>query len=282
MQRSCLLLLATIAVFGALSGCENKNVASKANPKEAKPKNQVEPEHQPASLNGAGGDRSLLAGLKVQNLKGRAFVIEDFGAPSKGDALAVINSLEKRAAAGDAKAALDIYLKTNECLQVKKSSSVGKVATASQETLDGCQSLTEDKYAGASHWLDVAASEGNLAAQLLYSSDPEAILGDASEVLRDPQKAQEYKSKAMAYLHDAASLGSVDAMLRLGNAYWAGVLVDRDYRSSYAYYEAVKNVDPELIPKNRMDYLAQELRADQMVSATNQGMVIYEKCCQVQ
>lgn len=218
-------------------------------------------------------------GVRVKLLGGRAFMVEDFGSPPPGSARDVVRELEGQAIGGDAHASYLIYLKINECMEVLSRKGTGQIAKARPEVVEGCDGLSSNEYARSSEWLKRAAAQGSLGAQLLYATNPEAILGDASEILRDPEAAIRYKEQAVHYLESAAAQGSVDALLRLGNAYRAGVLVNEDLSTSYAYYEAVRQISSDLIPAQRVKELSQQLNAAQLTEAITRGRKIYEDCC---
>jgi len=92
-----------------------------------------------------------------------------------------------------------------------------------------CQGVPVEQWlAYSARWLEASAERGFVPAQLLYGSDPEAVVGSASEMLRDPEQIASYRRKAMTYLHRAASTGSADALQRLARAYSFGVLTQRD------------------------------------------------------
>ena len=225
------------------------------------------------------------AGLKLDQVAflGRgAFLVEDFGAPPVGSPQEVVDALTPRAKAGDPEAAYALYLKINECKEIIDSRAMGAssqpIPDAARQ-LEECIALDPESYATASQWLELAADRGNLSAMLLYSSAPEAMLTDAAEMLKDPQAVVEYKQKAVRHLENAALLGSVDALLRLGNAYRAGIITNQDYQRSYAYYEAVKMIDPSLVPQQTVDDIGRSLNSRELIASRDQGRAIYERCC---
>ena len=221
----------------------------------------------------------------------KAFLLTDPGAILSGDALEVIAQLEPRAMNGDAEAAYAIFLKLSDCKSKLSGEHAGALpqysnAGAAQGLLSEleraeqeCGGLSDAAYHRSGDWLEKAAAGGSLAAQLYYAADPAQIVGSQADMLRQPDRVKDYKSKAMSYLSVASSNGSIDATLGLANAYWAGVLVDADPVRSYAYYYAVSSVDANLVPRRRMNDLAGGLSSQQLSDAISQGRKIYEQCC---
>jgi TPR repeat protein len=150
---------------------------------------------------------------------------------------------------------------------------------AIERAQEECSGLTKEEYRNAGAWLEKAAERGSVPAQLVYVSDPEAVVGDASEMMRDPERVKDYKNKSMRYMQSAANNGSIDAILKLGNAYSAGVLTERDSFKSVAYYSAIGLMDQSLVPQVRFSVLANELTPNQRAAALQQGRKIYEQCC---
>lgn len=222
---------------------------------------------------------SLVRGYAVeaQTYPGGAFVVTDFGSPPPGDAASVIRSLEPQARAGSATASYEIFLKINQCMNLLKESQRGEPAEA--VTGKDCRSLGADDYAQAAEWLGLAAEQGSLGAQLLYASSPETIVGDASEMLRNPAAVAAYKESAASYLRTAAARGSIDALNTLGNAYMNGIMVDQDLTSAYAYFLTINRVDPEQISRRKIDAFENQLSPSQIAEATQKSEKIYNECC---
>ncbi|WP_435014392.1 tetratricopeptide repeat protein [Xanthomonas arboricola] len=216
--------------------------------------------------------------IKVKPLTGKAYVIEDFGSPPAGSAAEAVKSLEASAKNGDSNASYSIYLKVRECLTIINSSKSSNLPSDA-EAFEQCKDLPTDYYATAGDWLQLAAEQGSVPAQLLYASDPAAVVGDPSNMLRDPVAVQRYKDKALTYLNQAVDSGSVDAVLRLANTYKNGILVKQDAGTSYAYYEAARMASPATVPTRTMEDLAQGLSSREMANSAQKGREIYERCC---
>lgn len=215
--------------------------------------------------------------LKWRNLTEKAFVVESFPSAPPGNAADVIQRLEPAARGGDASASYLLYLKLRECLEAVSGSNGGLSGTPS--AVDECKGLAAERYAAAGQWLALAADQGSLSARLLYVSDPGAVLGDPSDMLRDPARVQAYKQKAMGFLAEEAANGSVDALGYLADAYRDGVLAPRHPATSYAYFQALRMVSPEAVPPWKLDDVASGMDATQISQATQRGREFYEQCC---
>jgi len=215
-------------------------------------------------------------GVKVRNLAGRAYVIEEFGVAPPGDAAEVVERLKPLAKSGDAATTYALYLKIRQCVDQV---SVRPGAPRNPEVFEQCKRLAADDYVAAGDWLALAADQGSVPAQLLYATDAESVLGSEADMLRDPDRVKAYKVRAVAYLNHAAEGGSVDALLLLASAYRNGVLVDENPGTSYAYFDAARAVSPELIPVRDMEEVAGQLGPKELAASTQKGRGIYEQCC---
>lgn len=217
--------------------------------------------------------------VKVRHLSGRAYLVEDFGAIPDGPINSVIAGLKARALAGDATASYAIFLKINECADINRRTSKGLDPRANPATAEDCLKLPAQDEVSSSEWLTLAAEQGNIGARLLYSMDSESALGGPAEMLRDPDRTKEYKQRAVGYLQEMASQGSTDALLQLGNAYHAGVLVNEDLVASRAYFEAARLTDQSVVPTQQLQNLDKSLSAEQLSTALIKGAQIHGSCC---
>ncbi|MDG2523892.1 hypothetical protein P6166_00760 [Stenotrophomonas sp. HITSZ_GD] len=227
---------------------------------------------QIAAARPAASQGHLPTGMTVRSVGAKAYVVETFSASPPGSALHVVTSLAGKAKAGDAEAAYAIYLKIRDCSE----QALMRPAAAPDSN---CEGLDVDDGAAAYQWLELAAHRGSLQARLLYASDPEIVLGDAADMLRDPERILQYKTQAMRYLNEAAQGGSVDALLALADLYRGGTVVNRDLPMSYAYLQAAARADPALVPQVRMDELALEIGPQERARALQASGRIYEQCC---
>lgn len=228
-------------------------------------------------------DASARNAPKAASLAPRAhYSITRSYTPIPGDAAQVFAALEVQARAGDQEAALNLYVKVNDC-RLRTANAIRRAPQTDPHALipPDCHSLTPDHYREAARWLERAADAGNIYAQFMYVDSVEGVLGPRSEWLRDPQALERYKRKSMDFLHANARRGSLDALDGLARTYAVGVRVPQDFTKSYAYFYATKlaNPDPNLTWR-RMEEVGQRLTPQQLSQATQQGRRIYEQCCQ--
>lgn len=217
--------------------------------------------------------------VRVRQLSGRAFAVEDFGRVPTGSVDKVIAELTPQAAAGDATASYGIFLKLNECANISRRASRGSALHAPEDVVAACGDLSVENEFSSSKWLALAAEQGNIGARLLYAADSESALGGRAELLRDPDRVKDHKQRAAGYLEEMVNQGSVDALLQLGNAYHAGVLIDEDPVTSRAYFEAVRIADPSVVPVQQVSTLDKALSAQQLSLAIRKGNQIHDSCC---
>ncbi|NUO75020.1 MAG: hypothetical protein HOQ32_03310 [Lysobacter sp.] len=201
--------------------------------------------------------------------------------PIPGDAAQVFATLEAQARTGDHEAALNLYIKVNDC-RLATANAITRAPQTDPRALIplDCRSLTPEHYREAARWLERAADGGNVYAQFMYVDSIEGVLGPRSEWLRDPPALERYKRKSMAFLHENAARGSLDALDSLARTYAVGVRAPQDYVKSYAYFYAMKLADPNpAMTWRRMDEVGQRLSPQQLSQATQQGRRIYEQCC---
>lgn len=274
MMRVAIPLIAA-ALVAACAQSEHGNETTRAIRTTVDPAPNSSSHPTPAQLH----DRNARNGIETRRLGGRAYTITSLGAVPEGDADTALRDLRDAAIAGNAKASYGIYLKVRECVAMVKRYEAQGAGAISPSTYQSCKHLEAGNYEGAASWLDLAASQGHLGAQLLYAADPEATLGGPAEMLRDPDALTRYKETATRYLKDAASGGNVEALLGLANAYRVGVLTDKDLVTSYAYYQAVQKIDPGFVPQASMEVLKKDMSQQQIERSRTKGMEIYDECC---
>lgn len=217
--------------------------------------------------------------VRVRQLSGRAYAVEDYGPIPPGTVHEVISRLSPLALAGDATASYGIFQKLNECKDINRRASRGVALHASENVATACIELSAEDELSSSRWLSLAAEQGNIGARLLYAADSQSALGGPAELLRNPDRTKEYKQTAVGYLQEMANQGNADALLQLGNAYHAGVLVDEDRVTSRAYFEAVRLADPSIVPARQVSTLDKSLSAEQLNLALRKGNQLYDSCC---
>jgi len=223
---------------------------------------------------------------------GKAFVISRSatGRPP-GDALAYVKSLEAKSRAGDATATFEAFLAVHECRSAMDPGSMRvlsamRKAGAERAYLDSmdkrlkeCESLLSDQAITDGKWLETAAKQGSVEAMLLYAASPETVLGNQTNYLKNPQAVADWKMNSMGYLQSAAGMGSVDAMLALGKAFSAGVLVEKDPVMGLAYYQAAGRMYPNELSTALIRSSQNDLTAAQQQSARRSAEEIIRNCC---
>lgn len=194
-----------------------------------------------------------------------------------GNATDVVASLRPLAQAGDRDAALNIYLKINDC-RTAISQAVRRAPTTDPSALvpPECGDLTTESYKEAATWLELVADSGNQYAQLLYANSATGVVGPPSEWIKHPERVQAYKRKAMQYLHENAARGSVEAWQSLSSVYASGTLSPQDNLKAYAYYRAAQIADPRFAGPARIEHLKSLLSSTELTQAETASRSVYE------
>ncbi len=216
----------------------------------------------------------------------KGFVVSESYEAPQGAANIVIDSLRMLADQGDPEAAFDIYMKAKECregaageskelqeiyAELGLPSTVGKV--------EGCGEIDGDIRSLERTYLGLAAENGFTYAQLIYSVDAAAILGGEQEMISDPGAVVDYKRRALRYLNQASSSGSVDAVMALGRVYDRGVLAERDPVKAYAHHYAARLAAPALVPANFLQKYESELSFANLEEGRRIGRLVHKECC---
>lgn len=185
-----------------------------------------------------------------------------------------------------------IHLKLHECAnqmsvnvmediaeRFEKAGASGSQFIADQQRIrKECES-SADMLAEQGKWLELAADSGDVVAQMLYASNPDAFFRNASEMLADPHGVARYKEKANRFMSDLVSKGSTQAMMWYAGAYDSGIMVPKDPLRSYAYYRLVEMATPGTIPKKLMDHQAQKVPSPQIAEGEALARKWYSECC---
>ncbi|SDZ20524.1 hypothetical protein SAMN04487939_12265 [Lysobacter sp. yr284] len=227
----------------------------------------------------------------------RAVTSRENQTPPAGRAIDVIRRLTPQAEQGDARAALQIFQKLEQCQDAMKTdvraggladqaSHAGDRSYALKQieaVLKDCQGIEEQDFASMAYWLENAADGGNLLAMLRYSSaGSRIVVGDATEMLRNPERVIEYKKKALGYLHQASAKGVPEAMLSLANTYKHGVMTKEDPVQAYAYALAAQMVHPSGPPGGQAQFLSiysDGLSPENLAKGKVLARDVYDKCC---
>ncbi|KRD39454.1 hypothetical protein ASE35_03610 [Lysobacter sp. Root916] len=210
--------------------------------------------------------------------------------PPPGRAVDVVAALQPRAEAGDNEAAFYLFVKVEGCRYAlyHGASSGARPAPVRGDDVETqliartptqCHGLTPDQYRNNVRWLEQAADSGIAMAQLSYARNAEAVIGNSSQMLSDPEKVIAYRRKAMHYMQRAAAGGSIEGLMSLSDAYHYGVITRRDPIRAYAYYYAKDLAAPSTYGQKRLQAYADLLNSTQLAAATQQGRGIYDVCC---
>jgi len=210
--------------------------------------------------------------------------------PPPGRATDVIAALRPRAEAGDADAAFYMFVKVEGCRYqlYHGPGNESRPPPGADDTLESqliartppdCHGLSLEQYQDNVRWLEQAADSGLVMAQLSYAGNAEAVVGNSSQMLANPEKVAAYRRKAMGYMHQAAAGGSLEALHQLSNAYHYGVLTQHDPVRAYAYYYAKDLAAPSAYSRQYLQTYAGQLDSTQLATATQQGRRIYDACC---
>lgn len=234
---------------------------------------------------------TVIDGAITQNIpKGhRAFSVVTHYPAFTGPAKDYVEGLLPASDAGDASATWRIWSRIHACRPAINEVDPGEVAIYTgmglgeqhlQSILDlqhDCGSLIAEPALWKRAWLARAAEQGSLEARLMYAKSPEEALGADFDALAHPDEVMAYRSRAMAYLENAAGNGSLDALISLSTAYANGVLVPADPATSHAYARVVMRVDPRL--DMGVEASGSELPEAELRRARALESRIYRECC---
>ncbi len=218
---------------------------------------------------------------------GKAFTLHRIGDfRPRGDAGQWIDLHRDASARGDADATYQIYLTLNECISYIESSSPEELAWAKRigandryeenidRKLNECIKVDSSMLSQSQNWLSKAAAQGSIEAQILYSSNPDKILG--TPIDKDSEAFDEWRSNAISYLNEAISKGSVDALMTLSNAYMVGFTVPADPAMYYGLEIALNKINSEYSIKNPLQEATAKLTQSQLRSAKIVGDRTFE------
>lgn len=190
-----------------------------------------------------------------QLIQGRAYYIKSPPMDLEGDALEFVSQRLAAARGGSGLASYEIHLRIDSCKRAMKPGDQGVyLAYARQglgqqymrgveKELQNCAKLLSSGDLLDENWLEQAAQQGEVEAQLLYAQDPAATLGTFGDLLADPERAFEYRSMAVSLLQRALQSGSLDALDALGDIYQRGILAPKDLSAAYAHKLALQQTD---------------------------------------
>lgn len=210
-----------------------------------------------------------------------------------GDALRYARSLLLASESGDAIATYDIFLATLDCanrlrnagvMYQEVSSGDSSLTPAShtaeeKEKLLECEGLlTSDDFAGKS-WLKTAAEQGSVEAMLMYSTNPDHVLGDVRDYSLKPDLVQKWKDDSMVYLTRASSVGSTDALYTLSDVYRNGIIAPHSAVDAYAYRMAADKATGTSTDRRIQTSLTKGMTPIQIREAERRSQQILHSCC---
>lgn len=209
-----------------------------------------------------------------------------------GRALDIEARLRPLAAAGDAEASFQIYLKLVECAQPVLAGvseheraayrQAGVSAMVLEEAISNLQSDCEgaqELVADRGVWLDHAAKAGHRDARLLFAADPDSILGSGQAGPIDANDMAAYAVRSEEYMTTLAAAGDVDAMLTLSLMYKDSQFMAKDAVRSAAYRLAAEANAPLEVPSQPSAFTMRGLDAQQQAQAFEIARDIRSGCC---
>ncbi|WP_229978759.1 hypothetical protein [Stenotrophomonas lactitubi] len=223
---------------------------------------------------------------------GRAFSVRRppiFRPP--GDALAYANGFLEASRRGDANSTYEIFLTISDCQNAMEGAPPTNLKDPEQREfalqeieyfktkLAECESLLGDASFNSLNWLELAAEQGSIEARLMYSINPDHILGDVNSYSMKPEKVIEWKEKSISYLEDSSRKGSINALFQLSNVYETGIVAPSDPIKSLAYQIAYDNTKPGNASNERQLELRRSLTPEQQSRADKISKNIIKSCC---
>lgn len=224
-------------------------------------------------------------------LEGRAYFIKAQPIDLDGDALEFVNQRLVAARGGNGLASYEIHLRADACLRAMKPVNQGVYLAYAQQglgqqymlgvakELESCAQLLSRGDLLGENWLEQAAQQGEVEAQLLYAQDPGATLGTFTELLADPERALEYRRVAVSLLQRALESGSLDALDALGDIYQRGILAPKDLSAAYAHKLALQQMDAVPSRNRELAELRNVLSPIEVSAAEVAANQLRRKCC---
>jgi len=194
--------------------------------------------------------------------------------PPKGQYKLLLPGLVDSASKGDASSAYTLSRLLLDCYLTAQH----KPSGLGSEEADRCDGVRADSPKDGLRWLTRAADQGFAPARILYPDLVSQIM-TPSDMIRDPAMVQDYKDRAISYLTSVANEGSEGAMLSLSNAYYNGILVNKDMVTAYAYRYAADMINPSNSNDDPADIYGGNLSEEEKNRAKQIARDIYNKCC---
>ncbi len=194
--------------------------------------------------------------------------------PPEGQYKLLLPGLVDSAAKGDASSAYTLSRLLLDCYLTGQH----KPSGLGSEEADRCDGVRADNPKDGLRWLTRAADQGFAPAKILYPDLVSQIM-TPSDMIKDPAMVQDYKERSISYLTSVANEGSEGAMLSLSNAYYNGILVNRDLEMAYAYRYAADMVNPSSSNDDPANIYGGNLSEEEKNRAKIIAKNIYNKCC---
>lgn len=209
----------------------------------------------------------------------------------QGDALLHVQQLMQRVERGDANAAYEIHLAISECrtFNSSRADDLSESAAAvsaeksflekTERILKECESLilTKDTYEG--DWLSRSAAMGSQEAMRAYALSPEEAVGLLNDVIQHPEKLENWKHNASAYLHELAAQGNIAAIGDLERAYASGQFSAPDPIRALAYARVVQRVSPGWVSDADLERYEIQLNAKEKTYSRSLADEVHLNCC---
>jgi hypothetical protein len=155
-----------------------------------------------------------------------------------------------------------------------------RLLTRNETALRDCAGVGRAEIARGYAGLKEAATRGDVASQLYYSSfGAEPYMTSTTNMLASADQLVEFRHDAIRFLDSAAAHGSIQAISALSNTYDFGILATRDEQKSYMYGYAAYLIERDSIAEQIAARLAKPLTAEQIDVARQQARQFLERCC---
>lgn len=155
-----------------------------------------------------------------------------------------------------------------------------RAVTNARDWSGECASIAPERLARRFHYLDLAASRGDVRAQSQFSRFPPPGLEDAEWRRRHPLEVQQFDRRAHGYLQAAADRGALNAIASLASNYLEGHHVAADPVMAYAYFLAYLELRPELGSQDESrTHYGRGLDEAQVRQARERAEGIVRRCC---
>jgi len=247
-----------------------------------------------------------LAGVAPRELPAAVVALneQDDLTASAEELLPRMAALEARSRAGDARAALQLHLDLQNCVEQSKrekriedllTQKVGmqesEISTrklmaevfAKQHVAaeKACAGISPEAMSNRFAHLERAASLGSEQAQILFRGEGSPVMGDAEAMLRDPEELVRFRRKAAEFTQAAARNCNGMAISLLASDYLNGRFVERNPASAFAMRAVLDRIPLNApMPPARATEYANGLDSNQLVQAQRQGATFHARYCE--